>query len=272
MSEDTRSHEFEMGFEATPEEIWRALTEPEQIVKWFAVDAEVEPREGGRHYVSWGEGVDAEHEITIWDAPRHLRVVGRMDAEAPSSATLVEDYTIEVRGDRTVLRLVHSGIPTDPSWDGFYDGTASGWPIALHFMRYVVEHHLDHKAATDRLSGPIDMLPGQGWARVLGPELLNAADVLAGAKTGDAYSFTTADGDRWEGEVVYLRAPEGERDTCALILSITPLGDALFSVGLELMGQRTYVGGGLQVYGPDADRDTGARYTERLRKVLALAG
>ena len=43
----SRSNETVIDLKATPEEVFRAITDPEQIVKWFADESRVDPRVGG---------------------------------------------------------------------------------------------------------------------------------------------------------------------------------------------------------------------------------
>ena len=43
----SKSHETIIEIKATPEEVFRAVTDPAQIVKWFAPYARVEPGGGG---------------------------------------------------------------------------------------------------------------------------------------------------------------------------------------------------------------------------------
>src|SRR5215831_10044196 len=59
-----RSHETNTRIAATSEEVWRAISEAEQITKWFSPHARVQPGPDGstvgRHDVdSWGPGVEA---------------------------------------------------------------------------------------------------------------------------------------------------------------------------------------------------------------------
>jgi uncharacterized protein YndB with AHSA1/START domain len=46
----------EVLFEAPPEEVWAALTEAEQLERWFASEVEIEPVEGGHAVFCWGNG------------------------------------------------------------------------------------------------------------------------------------------------------------------------------------------------------------------------
>src|ERR1051326_7681346 len=46
----------EIVFPASPEEVWEALTEPEQLEEWFANDVELEAPPGGAGGLRWGDG------------------------------------------------------------------------------------------------------------------------------------------------------------------------------------------------------------------------
>ena len=45
---DRRAVRFERRYEATPAEVWSALTEPERLARWLA-DAELDLRVGGQY-------------------------------------------------------------------------------------------------------------------------------------------------------------------------------------------------------------------------------
>lgn len=46
---------FERRYDAAPEEVWSALTEPERLTRWLANVAELELRVGGRFVLVWHE-------------------------------------------------------------------------------------------------------------------------------------------------------------------------------------------------------------------------
>jgi uncharacterized protein YndB with AHSA1/START domain len=47
MTDSQRSIEREIFICAEPDRVWRAITEAEEIVNWFALEAESEPDVGG---------------------------------------------------------------------------------------------------------------------------------------------------------------------------------------------------------------------------------
>ncbi|MBV9493257.1 MAG: SRPBCC domain-containing protein [Acidobacteria bacterium] len=127
--------EAEVTIQATPEEVWRALTEGEELKRWFPLDARVRPGAGGAIWSSFSEGMEWESPITVWEPNRHLRT-----GDVGGPETVAIDYYIEARGGETVLRLVHSGFGDD-AWDDELDTLNAGWASFLANLRHFLERH-----------------------------------------------------------------------------------------------------------------------------------
>jgi uncharacterized protein YndB with AHSA1/START domain len=133
MSEEKKV-EAEITIDADAETVWRALTEGEELKRWFPLDARVTPGEGGALWFSFGEGMDWESPIALWEPNRHLRTAD----PAPSKAAI--DYSIEAKGGQTVLRIVQTGFGAD-AWDDELDTLNSGWRTFLATLRNYLEQH-----------------------------------------------------------------------------------------------------------------------------------
>jgi uncharacterized protein YndB with AHSA1/START domain len=103
--------EREVLIDAPVEVVWRTITEPDQISKWFADRVELELKPGGRGYMGFGDQggpvvVEALDPLTRfsfrWNHP-----VGQ-DPVAGNSV-LVEFTLVPVGGEQTLLRVVESG-------------------------------------------------------------------------------------------------------------------------------------------------------------------
>jgi uncharacterized protein YndB with AHSA1/START domain len=83
----------EIVFPAAPDEVWEALTDPEQLEEWFATEVELDPREGGNGVCRWGDG--EERRATVVVAEPNERLVLDWDEEGEVEFTLeeVEDGT-----------------------------------------------------------------------------------------------------------------------------------------------------------------------------------
>jgi len=145
----SRSHETRIEIRAPTDAVWRALTDANELAKWFVEKARIEPREGGRYWREWDQGMAGEARIDAFEPERRLRLsnppagsgadtVWQLTDEAD---LMIEEFILEDHGEMTVLRVVQSGMPDSAEWDGFYEGTRRGWQIALSALRYYLEHH-----------------------------------------------------------------------------------------------------------------------------------
>ena len=80
--------EREIVFPASPEEVWKALTEPERLEEWFANDVELDPREGGEGTFRWDDG--EERHATVRELVEERRIVLDWDDEGSTMIELVE--------------------------------------------------------------------------------------------------------------------------------------------------------------------------------------
>ena len=115
---EPRSHEHVLDIAASPEEVWKAVTEAEELVRWFPLEAESKPGPGGEITYKWGEFAGT-CKILEWSPPHHLRTAW-MEAPSGSSSPaspLVVDWYLEGEKGKTKLRLVHSGFGPGADWD-----------------------------------------------------------------------------------------------------------------------------------------------------------
>jgi len=78
----------EIVFPVPPDEVWEALTDPEQLEEWFANDVELDPREGGEGVFRWDDG--EERHATVLVAEPGERLVLDWDDEGTVELTLEE--------------------------------------------------------------------------------------------------------------------------------------------------------------------------------------
>lgn len=165
----TRSATGEVQIDATPERVWRALTDARELERWFPLDAKVEPGEGGSLWMSWGNEYSETMPIEEWDPPRHLRTSWPWGGGA-----VVTDYLLSAEAGGTRLRVVTSGFSNDPTWDAWVEGTTRGWAFELR----VLKHYLEHQEGQDRralfLRRRVPLSRERTWQRLVGAEALAA--------------------------------------------------------------------------------------------------
>jgi uncharacterized protein YndB with AHSA1/START domain len=145
----SRSHETVIDIKATPEEVFRAITEPAQIAKWFAPEARVDPRVGGEYFFSWGPGMEGSTVISAWDPYTHFGTGRERSVTYSSKGQPVDtgvaqmvavDYYVEAIGDGiTRLRLVQSGFGPEAAWDDEFESTKRGWAEFLQKLKEILE-------------------------------------------------------------------------------------------------------------------------------------
>jgi len=113
-----RAVRFERRYEATPDEVWAALTEPEQVRNWFA-EMTIEPRAGGRVTFEWSAGQTEEGVVRAFDPPATFEYTWENGS--------VIRFELRPDGAGTVLVLDHTALPPEqvlgvgPGWHGHLD-------------------------------------------------------------------------------------------------------------------------------------------------------
>jgi uncharacterized protein YndB with AHSA1/START domain len=121
--------EVQLQLNASPEEIFPFLTEPDRYVRWQGVRAELDPRPGGVYRVWMDADTVARGEFVEVVAPDRVVFTWGWegDDEVPPGSTRVE-IDLSADGDGTALTLRHSGLPNGRSaamhlegWEFFTD-------------------------------------------------------------------------------------------------------------------------------------------------------
>lgn len=183
-----RSSEIVTTLKAPPETVWKAITDPEEITRWLAPQASVEPQVGGKYSISWGPGTEGTMLIEIWEPNRRLRLI--------DDRRVAVEYFIETEGGVTTLRLVHSGFGDGAEWDGEYEGAKKGWLVFFLILKHNLEQHPGEAIRQISVSLPVDASPDEQWDRLLGRQ-------LGHLESGSHYSLQMPGGDRLEGSVTF---------------------------------------------------------------------
>jgi len=102
-------------YDATPEEVWAALTEPAQVKNWLA-EMTIEPKTGGHVTFRWEGGQTESGEVQEFDPPRTFEYTWTEGSTSHIRFELTADAT------GTVLVLEHSLIAP-----GSAAGIGAGW-------------------------------------------------------------------------------------------------------------------------------------------------
>ena len=200
-----RAFELALDIDASSDEVWRALTEAEELMRWFPLEAEVTPGVGGSMRWSWEEHFDWPTTIDAWEPGRLLRLVqdGYRPADDVEPARVAIEFRIETHAGKTRLRLVHSGFGQGAAWDNELDAISEGWPTELRSLRYYLEHHRGRERRVGRATATIAAPGDRVWAKLTGPGGFRLSPEPL--EPGGPFEVTLPTGERWTGAVeVYL--------------------------------------------------------------------
>jgi uncharacterized protein YndB with AHSA1/START domain len=138
---------FERRLSHPVDRIWAALTEPEEMRKWWAAADELELREGGRFTIRWlnsdddGNVAIARGTVSAVDPPHLL--------ELDSDIHGVMRWELRPDGEATALTFTSTlELPEE-----YRDKVLAGWHAHLDFL----EDALDGRPVEDWDNWPIDV-------------------------------------------------------------------------------------------------------------------
>jgi uncharacterized protein YndB with AHSA1/START domain len=105
----------ELRIKASAPLVYRCLTEPEMIVKWFGRKVDADPRVGGTIRVEVNPNATARGEFTELVPNRKVAFTFGWEEEnhnlKPGASTVT--FELHADGDHTVMRFTHAGLPTE---------------------------------------------------------------------------------------------------------------------------------------------------------------
>jgi len=179
-----RVHEHEVEIEASASAVWRALTDAREISNWFGWDA-VE---------SSDTAFKEEYFTAARQEPERYLLVGDRSAR-------FTEFTLEVRGEGCVVRLVHSGSPEASEWDGIYDPENSGWRGYLLTLQFYLERHAGLPKRGFHFGTLSGLSREDAFAKLVGPDGLDHSNRLGSLGVGARFSAVTASGADLTGSV-----------------------------------------------------------------------
>jgi uncharacterized protein YndB with AHSA1/START domain len=249
--QETRRFEMAVEVAVSPDAVWQALTDADDLVRWFPLDANITPGVGGKWLVSWDGQWPWNTAIEIWEPKRHLRLVDRKgrpyDAEGRTQAAVTPmeiaiDWYIEGRGGTTTVRLVHSGFGRGGAWDDEYDGVSVGWQLELRSLKHYLEHHRGHTRRVVWNRAATSMPLGEVWNRLTDDDGILGDARVRSAHAGDRYSTKLATGDRIEGTVAVTLPGR------AIQMTVEGWNNGLYRLWLDRVAGESLVNSWLSVY------------------------
>jgi len=216
----------EIAVAASPAAVWKALTDGEELSRWFPLTARVKPGADGSIFLSWGADCEGEGRITGWEPQKLFRWVEQPGGAGGAGGATIE-WELEQRGGTTIVRLVQSGFLAGGDWaDEYFASTDYGWGFMLLNLRHYLERHAGTPRQVAWPRQKTELSREEAYRRLAAPGGL-FREGAGGIKDGDDYMLESAAGEGFEGRVEFVRAPRG------FCLSVRHLNDALFWLTIE---------------------------------------
>jgi uncharacterized protein YndB with AHSA1/START domain len=145
---DTRTIEQAVTVDAPREQVFRALSDADELKRWWITDGTSEPRTGGRFRYEWrmaDPSNDHVQEGAYAEVAEGERVVYPWSA-GPAGETRVT-FTLADRDGATAVSLTHAGFSADPATDAIHDRHVQGWQGFLANLKSVLEGGPDSRPA-----------------------------------------------------------------------------------------------------------------------------
>lgn len=247
----------EVFIDATPDAVWRALTDAAELTRWFPVDARVEGGLNGSVWLSWGSGTEGSAPITAWEPGRRFGWT-----EDRGTTKLVVDFHLEPKGTGTIVRLVQSGFGAGPDWDAEFHMTEGGWAYFVQHLRWYLERHAGHPREIIVFREPVTFAPADAYRRLT--EALGLSDA---GEPGATFSVNAADAQPLSGEVLARQDSTGQ-----LGVTISELSDATLFLEMEPGKDGCRAGFWLSIYQlpPSALAEARTRFGQLYTRALEL--
>jgi uncharacterized protein YndB with AHSA1/START domain len=246
---------------APVEAVWKMLTDPAELTRWFPLEARVEPGKGGNIFFPWGPEWEATTAITIWEPGKHLQTI-----DSSMGQPLTMDWTMDARGGKTIVRLVQSGFATGADWENeFWDSTNYGWAFMLVNLRHCMERHAGQARLVAWPRVKSELTRAQIYERLAAPGAIFAEGAAGNLREGSSYALRAATGEEWAGRVEFILPPRG------FCVTVGPLNDALCWLTIEAAGEQRDAQLWFSTYGlPQAKvTEIQERWLNELKRILA---
>jgi len=127
---------FEQFVKAPPPQVYQAFTNATLLKEWCCDVATVDPKPGGRLYMSWNEGFYTSGEYTALEKDKSIAFTWR--GRADPGQTKVDVNLLE-SDDGTQIKLIHSDIGSGPEWKATTQEFQRGWENGLKNLVSVLE-------------------------------------------------------------------------------------------------------------------------------------
>jgi uncharacterized protein YndB with AHSA1/START domain len=234
--------ELHTEIDATPEAVFKALTEGREVANWFAPEVEASGKGAGSEITfAWSEQMRWTSKVDIWEEGRRVRWFDSPSFMGEGTALACEWTLQAAGGGKTRLTLVQSAFGGDSdAWDDLFQGMEMGWTYFLYHLRTYLETMAGKKRHMIASRFPVGIGREAAWRRMASAEGGLVAGGTGSLSKGDSVQVRIGDATTpaavdlaIPGRILALRMPEQQ---------------ALLFLEFEGCGEEFHIGAWLSVH------------------------
>ncbi|MGA7476529.1 MAG: SRPBCC domain-containing protein [Thermoplasmata archaeon] len=132
-------------FRAPVAKVFRSLTEPSELTRWFLKSARLPHTAGATYEFVWQLGYRHRAKVIAFVPNRKLSLEWPAKGLGMTQVT----FTFAARKGGTRVTLRHTGYGRTPAWVDNYGGTCEGWAYFLTNLKSVLRTGTDLREAGD---------------------------------------------------------------------------------------------------------------------------
>jgi uncharacterized protein YndB with AHSA1/START domain len=135
-------------FDASPGAVFKALTKPKRLAKWFLKSGKIKPQEGSSYTFTWKNGTS--HTGTVEKvAPDKTLVLTWPDKMKDQVYETRVSFALTKKGKGTLLVLEHTGFKDGADWVSLYGAIQAGWAYYMTNLKSVLSEGVDLRSKLD---------------------------------------------------------------------------------------------------------------------------
>ncbi len=134
---------------APPNRVFKALTEPSLLRKWFVASAKFSPRTGGNYTFNWGGEMSQSGKVLSFVRDTSLSLSWPQVQRGKPLGMTRATFRLKPKDDGTILDVNHTGFRTGALWNENYAAVCSGWAYFLLNLKSVLQHGRDLRSQQD---------------------------------------------------------------------------------------------------------------------------
>ena len=131
---DTKTITKEQFIKATPERVFKALTQKEELEHWFVPKADIDLKPGGTFRVEMAPGIGEHGKVKAVEPSQLFSFT--WEALSPTPTTLT--FMLTKEQDGTLVTFTHSGIGEGEGWE-IYTNIGKMWDAHLKDLTSWIE-------------------------------------------------------------------------------------------------------------------------------------